>query len=83
MVGTDILSRLERVISEELDGTPIDLTSGRDITDIPGIDSVAMASIIFATEQEFGLEFSGSEIDSLKSLKEILNLLDQKLGATA
>ena len=64
---------------------------GRDVTptpdmtaaDVSGWDSFAQISIIMATEEHFGIEFSTKELGSFKNVGTFVDVIKAKLPKTA
>ncbi len=59
-----------------LDRVPLD--AGMD--SLPEWDSMAHLTLVLSLEQEFGHQFTPEEIESLKSIKAIVRLLETKRG---
>ena len=43
-----------------------------------GIDSLDLVDLVFALEEEIGTEFEDEELLSIKTVKDLLNLIDEK-----
>jgi acyl carrier protein len=76
------------MIEEELYGIIRDMLGDPDVTltrqssayDVPGWDSVRHVSIILATEQHFGIRLLTREIDRLRNVGDLLDIIaDRKV----
>jgi acyl carrier protein len=48
---------------------------------ISGWDSFAHLRLVFAIEQTFGVSFTIAQIDSLKNIGDLANVIDEKRGS--
>ncbi len=47
-------------------------------SDIPGWDSVAHINLMFAIEQEFGVQFAGNQLAELRNIGELKSFLTEQ-----
>ena len=71
----DYLDKIKEALSDKLNGKELTLDSSfRDL----GIDSLDLVDLVFALEEEIGTEFKDEELLSIKTVKDLLNLIDEK-----
>lgn len=73
---TDILSRIQDVVRDELDDDDISLTLDTQASDVDGWDSLAHVRIVIAVESEFGVRFDTMDITSLKNVGDLVALVE-------
>lgn len=76
-----VLTRLESIVSDQLDQEDVVLTMNTVATNVDGWDSLAHVRIMIAVEEEFGVKFQMSEITSLSDVGELVRLIQAKLPA--
>jgi acyl carrier protein len=81
MPQSSTLEQIKEIISDllDLDGE-IELTPDMGASDVPGWDSLANVSIVFAIEEEFGIELSAQELKALASLGDLARTIDEAVG---
>lgn len=79
MVPENILTRLSMLISEVLDSEDLEITLNTSAEDVDGWDSLAHVRIIIAIEEEFGVRFTTHEVAVLKTVRDVVKLLENKL----
>jgi acyl carrier protein len=57
------------------------ITPALTAADVPGWDSFRYVSIIMATEERFGIQFSDADIDGLKNVGDLLGIIAAKTQA--
>ncbi len=62
------------------DGVP-ELTPAMTANDVPGWDSVKMIMIVLAVEQHFGIKIRSREVDRLKKVGDLAELVKAKKAA--
>ncbi|HAH76044.1 MULTISPECIES: acyl carrier protein [Kandleria] len=71
----DYFDKIKEALSDKLNGKELTLDSSfRDL----GIDSLDLVDLVFALEEEIGTEFKDEELLSIKTVKDLLNLIDEK-----
>lgn len=67
--------KIKEALSDKLNGKELTLDSSfRDL----GIDSLDLVDLVFALEEEIGTEFEDEELLSIKTVKDLLTLIDEK-----
>lgn len=77
---TDILSKIQEIFRDVLDDPNIQLTRGSSSSNIAGWDSLAHINLVLAIEQEFNTHLSLSELQGLKNVGDIVDLVQQRLA---
>ena len=72
--------KLEQIL-KRITGRSISVTSEQSLKEELGIDSLTMAELVLATEEEFGIEFDQSDLTegNLGTTDAFLRLLERKL----
>ena len=74
-----IIDELLEASESELDASEIGPET--DLRDDLGLDSLQAVTVVMALEQEFEVEVDDEEIDGLKTVGDILDLLAVKTGS--
>ena len=59
-----------------------DLDDGKNLRDDLGLDSVDVVSIVSQIERHYRIRLTHQELETLVTVNDVLNLLEQKLAAT-
>jgi acyl carrier protein len=76
----NILSQLEPIFRDILDNSRLNLTRESNASNVAGWDSLAHINLISAIEQQFGISFSLGELQELKNVGEMIDLMERKLA---
>jgi len=76
MSSEETLARLSEIVGGVLDLSDPKLSPDMSAQDVPGWDSLAHVRIVVAAEQAFGTRFSTSEITSLKTIGDLVKLIE-------
>lgn len=79
MSRTEILKNIQEIICDVLDDETIQITEETAVNDIKDWDSVAHMTIMAMIENEFGIQMDINEIVKVKTIKEILNSVENVL----
>jgi len=72
----EVLTRLSSLIGDLLELDDLKLSMTTTAQDVPGWDSLAHVRIVLAAEQAFGTRFTTGEIASLKTLGDLVKLIE-------
>lgn len=75
-----IADRLTQTFRYVFDNPNLQLTSATTANDVEGWDSVMHINLIVATEKEFGVRFTTSEVMSLTNVGDLASLIARKLS---
>lgn len=79
MSRTEILKNIQEIICDVLDDETIQITEQTAVNDIKDWDSVAHMTIMAMIENEFGIQMDINEIVKVKTIKEMLNSVENAL----
>lgn len=71
MDGMRIDDRLVEIFRTVFENDDLLLTASTTAEDVEGWDSVAHISVIFAIEEEFGFQFSASELEIVRNVGDL------------
>jgi len=77
----EILFQLQPIFRDVLDNPKLVITRDSSAANVAGWDSLAHINLISAIEHEFGLRFALGELEDLKNVGEMVDLMEQKLSA--
>ncbi len=69
------LETVKQILSEKVD---ISQLKEEDQLSSLGLDSLDLAEIMISIEENLGIEFTSNEILKLKTLKDVVNLIESK-----
>lgn len=71
----EYFDKIKEALADKLNGKELTMDSSfRDL----GIDSLDLVDLVFQLEEEIGTQFSDDELLSIKTVRDLLNLIDQK-----
>lgn len=76
---TTILDRVRNIIFDVFDDDELDINEKTCATDVDGWDSLTHISIIAGIESEFGIRFTVDEVQHMKNVGEMVEIIDQKM----
>jgi acyl carrier protein len=79
----EILSGVQSIIATTLEQPDLQVTMRTRADEVVGWDSFNHVNIIAAIEDRFNLEFRPGEIEKMRGVGEIVELIEQKLGKAA
>lgn len=71
----EIVAKLNEIVGKKLKGKTVDLNT--DLSTL-GFDSLDKAEIIINIEDQFEIEFSEDEMLSVKTLADLVKMIDEK-----
>ena len=75
-----ILDELREIMIDVFDIDDIAITSGTTAEDVEEWDSLSHVRLLIAVERKFKIKFSNSEIESLKSVGDLVRVVQAKLA---
>jgi acyl carrier protein len=78
MANEAIYEKLTEVFQDIFLRDDLVLTPALSAKDVEGWDSFKMIEIIMATEEQFGVKLSTSEVDSLQSVGDLVTIIKAK-----
>lgn len=79
MTRQEILEQLADIIRDIFDDDELDITEQTTAADVEDWDSLEQINILVATEREFSVKFSVSEVEGLRNVGEMVDLIASKL----
>ena len=80
-MSSDLLAQLQPIFRDVFERDDLVVTRASNAESIEGWDSFAHISLINAIEEQFQVDFALGELESLKNVGEMLDLISVKLGA--
>jgi acyl carrier protein len=75
----DILERLQPLFRDVLDNPRLVVTRDSNGHNVAGWDSLAHITLVSETEREFGVRFALGELETLKNVGDMVDLIAAKL----
>jgi acyl carrier protein len=82
METQDVLSRLQPIFNDVFDDQSIVIGRESSAETVEGWDSLAHINLVTSIEQEFGVKFALGELQELKNVGEMADLVEVKLNRT-
>ncbi len=79
MLKAKILDGITNVVQDILDLPDLTITRETTAKDVEGWDSVNNITIIVATEARFGVKFRPAQLDEIKNVGDLVDLVSDKL----
>jgi len=77
----DIFSRLTPILRDVFDNDDVVAVPSLTADLVKGWDSLTHIRLLVAIEEEFGIEFSASEVSNLKNIGELAGLIEAKVAS--
>ncbi len=77
---SDILERLQPIFRDVFDDNGIVITRASNAQNVKGWDSLAHINVVSAIEQEFGINFALGELETMKNVGDMIDLMETKLA---
>jgi acyl carrier protein len=80
MSSNNTLSAVNEIMIDVFDLDDLNVTPETTAADIEEWDSLSHIRLVVAIERKFGFKFKNSEIEGLKTVGDLVNLIDTKVG---
>jgi len=77
---SDTFSRLSEVFQEVFDDDELELSHSTTAANVEQWDSLMHVNLVLATEREFNVRFSSTEVAQLHDVGELIDLIDAKVS---
>jgi acyl carrier protein len=77
--GDDMLPQVRDIIADVLDQPDLQVTRATTADDVEGWDSFNHINIVVAVESHFGIKIHTAEIEELRNVGELIDLVEKKL----
>lgn len=81
MTRTDVFEKLNGIFRENFDDEDIILAEDTSSADIEDWDSLEQINLIVAIQGEFKVKFNIDEVNAMKNVGEMVDVILQKMGA--
>ena len=80
MSRAEILSQITDIMRDVFDEDDLEVSEETSAEDVEEWDSLSHVRLIVAIERKFGFKFKNSEIESLKNVGDLVNMVETKAG---
>jgi acyl carrier protein len=81
MNSTDILDQLQPIFQDILDQPELVIDRGSSAKNVEDWDSLAHMNLVMAIERHFKIKFALADLQELKNVGEMIDLIEVKLGS--
>lgn len=78
MDESTILEKIKEVVADKLDADPADVVEGASFTSDLGADSLDVVELIMGLEDEFGIEISDEEAESIRTVGDAVRFISAR-----
>lgn len=75
------LERLQPIFQDVLDNPDLRIDRSSSALTVPGWDSLAHINLVVAIEHEFKIKFALGELEELKDVGEMVDLMERKINS--
>ncbi len=79
MDKTEILSQVREILADVLDLPDLAVTEQTTAENVEGWDSFNHINIVVAVESKFGIKFHTAEVEELRNVGDLVDLIEKKL----
>ncbi len=76
---TSIIEQLQTIFQDVLDDPKLHIDRSSSASTVPGWDSLAHINLVVAIEHEFKIKFALGELEELKNVGEMIDLMERKI----
>lgn len=80
MNQSEVLSKIRDIIADVLDEPDLTINMQTTAEDVDGWDSFNHINIVVAIESEFGIKIHTAEIEEMRNVGELVELIEKKLA---
>jgi acyl carrier protein len=81
LTSSETLAGVSEIIRDVLDAPDLSITRETMASDCDGWDSVNHINIIISVESRFGIKINTAEIESLRNVGELVDIVERKQAA--
>lgn len=81
MDKAEVLSQVRDILADVLDLPDLQVTVETTAEDVEGWDSFNHINIVVAVESKFGIKFHTAEVEELRNVGDLVELIEKKLKA--
>ena len=80
MDKAEVLSQVRDILADVLDLPDLSVTQQTTAEDVEGWDSFNHINIVVAVESKFGIKFHTAEVEELRNVGDLVELVEKKLA---
>ena len=77
---SDVMSRIQEVFHDVFDDDGLEITRESNAKTVEAWDSLAHINLVIAIEKEFGIKFALGELEGLKDVGGMADLIEKKIA---
>jgi acyl carrier protein len=78
---TSIMERVQTIFQDVFDDTQLRIDRSSSAATVPGWDSLAHVNLVGAIQEEFKIKFALGELEQLKNVGDLLDLMERKINS--
>lgn len=78
---TSIMERVQTIFQDVFDDTELRIDRSSSAATVPGWDSLAHVNLVGAIQEEFKIKFALGELEQLKNVGDLLDLMERKINS--
>ncbi|MEI6512944.1 MAG: acyl carrier protein [bacterium] len=71
-----ILERVKKIIQEELDVNPEEITDNASFVEDLGADSLDIVELVMAIEEEFGVDIPDDDVEKIQTVGQVVSYIE-------
>ncbi len=79
----ELLTTIRGILADVLDNESLQLTEASTAEEVPDWDSINQVKLLIGLENELNFRFSSQEVEGLKNVGTLIDLVQRKLAARA
>jgi acyl carrier protein len=80
-VQTSIMERVQTIFQDVFDDAELRIDRSSSAATVPGCDSLAHVNLVGAIQEEFKIKFALGELEELKNVGDLLDLMERKINS--
>lgn len=77
---SDIITQLQPIFRDIFENDDLNISRDSNANTVDGWDSLAHINLVVAIEQEFEIRFALGELEAMKNVGEMVDLIEKKLS---
>ncbi len=80
-MSEEILSKLKKLVSDELEIKTDEIKLDSNLVDDLGADSLEVVQLVMNLEEEFNIEIPDEEVSNIKTVQDLVNYIQEKTNS--